>query len=88
MCLRRVLSFGNSDRFDGAGEHILRGVNIADELKLKPITAEGHFHLGELSASSGRTAEATENLRKAKAMFREMGMDHWLRKAQGALAKL
>ena len=32
--------------------------------------------------------EALENLKKAETMFREMGMDHWLAKAQKALARL
>jgi hypothetical protein len=32
--------------------------------------------------------EDLENLKKAETMFREMGMDHWLAKAQKALARL
>ena len=88
MYLGRVLGAGGPERFDEAGEHILRGIRQADELKLKPLTAQGCFYLGELSASFGRTEEAREHLRKAEAMFRQMGMDHWLGKAQEALAKL
>jgi tetratricopeptide (TPR) repeat protein len=88
MYLGRALGAAGSARFDEARQHILRGIEIADELKLKPLTAVGHFHFGDLSASSGRAEEATEHLRKAEAMFRQMGMDHWLGKAQDALTKL
>jgi tetratricopeptide (TPR) repeat protein len=88
MVLGRVIGAGGSARFDEAREHILRAVKTVEELKLKPSTAVGHFHLGELSASSGRTAEALEHLRRAEAMFRQMGMDYLLGKTQDALAKL
>jgi tetratricopeptide (TPR) repeat protein len=88
MYLGMALGTVSPSRFDEAKEHILRGINIADELKLKPQTAVGHFYLGELSCSSGRTEEAMQHLRKAESMFRQMGMDYWLGKAQKALARL
>jgi hypothetical protein len=31
---------------------------------------------------------AYENMKKAKAMFQQMGMDYWLRRTQEVLAKL
>jgi tetratricopeptide (TPR) repeat protein len=86
MYLGMALGAWGPARFSEAREHILRGIEIADELKLKSSTAVGHFYLGELNASSGRIEEAIEHLRKAEAMFREMGMDYWLGKAQSALA--
>jgi tetratricopeptide (TPR) repeat protein len=88
MFLGRILAADNPSRSDEAKEHIFRSIEIADELKLKPITAVGYFHLGELSGSSSPTTEAVAQLQKAEAMFREMGMDDWLAKAQKALAKL
>jgi tetratricopeptide (TPR) repeat protein len=88
MHLGMVLGAGDPGMFDEARQHILSGIRQADELGLKPWTAVGWFYLGELSASFGRTEEAREHLRKAEALFRQMGMDHWLGKAQEALAKL
>jgi tetratricopeptide (TPR) repeat protein len=86
--LGRALGAVSPALFDEAREHILRGIDTAHGLKLKPLEAEGYFHLGELSASLGRTKEAMELLGRAETMFRQMGMDYWLGKAQGALAKL
>jgi tetratricopeptide (TPR) repeat protein len=76
--LGMILGAGRSAPFDEASEHILRGINKADELKIKPWATVGRFYLGKLNAYSGRTAEATEHLRKAEPVFREMGMDYWL----------
>jgi tetratricopeptide (TPR) repeat protein len=86
--LGRAICAGGSGRFYEAKEHILRGIETFEELKMKPYTAVAHFHLGELSTSSGRTEEAMEHLQEAEARFRQMGMDDWLGKAQEALAKL
>ena len=83
-----VIGTGGPARFDEAKEHILQGIDIADKLKLKPRKAVGHFYWGELSRSSSRMVEAVEHLRRAEAMFRQMGMDEWLGKVQNALAKL
>ncbi len=38
--------------------------------------------------STDRAEVTREHLLKAEAMFRETGIDYWLRKAQNALAKL
>jgi hypothetical protein len=44
--------------------------------------------IGEVYAESGRPEEALKNLKKAEGMFRDMGMDYWLGKAQEVLARL
>jgi tetratricopeptide (TPR) repeat protein len=61
-----------------AEEHILKGTKIVDELEIKPFYAQGYLNLGELYANAGQKEKALENLRKAEAMFQEMGMDYWL----------
>ncbi len=40
--------------------------------------ANGTFTLGEIYAHSGHKEKALQNLKKAEAMFKEMGMDYWL----------
>ncbi|MBW1789187.1 MAG: hypothetical protein JRK53_21655 [Deltaproteobacteria bacterium] len=71
-----------------AVECILKGVGVFRELKLKPYYSQGHLSLGELYLNAGEKEKAGDNLKEAKGMFREMGMDYWLGKAQEGLAAL
>jgi class 3 adenylate cyclase/tetratricopeptide (TPR) repeat protein len=71
-----------------AEEHILQGMKIADELKIKPYYAQGCFALGKLYAGAGHKEKARENLTKARAMFEEMGMDYYLAQANKLLESL
>ena len=48
----------------------------------------GYLYLGELYLNGGKKEKAMDNLKKAESMFREMGMDYWLGKAQEVLGKL
>ena len=63
----------------------MRGIRILDELEVKPWFSVGHLFLGELHADAGRKSQALENLRKAEAMFQEMGMDYWLARTRKLL---
>ena len=44
--------------------------------------------MGELYLNTGEKEKAGDNLKKAEGMFREMGMDYWLGKAQELLVAL
>jgi hypothetical protein len=61
---------------------------LAQELGMRPLVAHCHLGLGELIQKSGRQAEAQEQLTQAARMFREMGMQLWLEKADTALKPL
>ena len=54
----------------------------------KSPPAQGNISLGELYDDSDQKENPLENLNKAKAMFREMGMDYWLTKTQEVLDRL
>jgi len=85
VALGRILGKADLSQTDKAEEYILQGIKILDELQLKPFCSEGYLYLGELYADTGQGDKALENLRKAEAMFQEMGMDYWLRRTQGVL---
>jgi hypothetical protein len=51
----------------------------------KPHSAQGYLFLGELYLDTGQREKALENLKKAGAMFKEMGMDCWLAKTPEVL---
>jgi tetratricopeptide (TPR) repeat protein len=76
--LGRILGRTEAPQIYRAEESILKGMKIADEMRLKPFYAQGHLFLGELYAHGGQKEKALENLTKTETMFQEMGMDYWL----------
>ena len=44
-----------------------------------------HFALGELAMRAGETGRARERFGTAALMFRKMGMQSWMEKAESAL---
>jgi tetratricopeptide (TPR) repeat protein len=61
---------------------------LARELGMRPLQAQCHCALGELAKTAGGKREASEQFGTAVAMFREMGMQFWLEKAESALKNL
>ena len=86
--LGRALGKAERSQASEAEGSILQGINILDELKLKPWYSIGHLFLGELYADMGQTEKTLENLKKAEGAFREMGMDYWLRRTQEVLKRV
>jgi hypothetical protein len=86
--LGRVAAKTDPMQIETAEQQILQGISLLEELKLPCFSGYGYLWQGEVYAESGRREEALENLKKAEGMFREMGMDYWLAKAQAALARL
>jgi tetratricopeptide (TPR) repeat protein len=88
VAMGRVIGKAGPVQSTRAEEYIVQGIKILEELKLKPFQAEGHLYLGELYADCGRMEEAVTSLKKAQSMFREMGMDYWLRRTQEIMSRL
>ena len=86
--LGKILGKKEPPEIDRAEEHILKGIKILEELKVKPYFSRGYFFLGELHADAGQKERARENLIKAEKMFREMEMDYWLTRTQEVLGRL
>ncbi len=57
---------------------------LTEELGMRPLTAQCHLGLGRLGQRAGHPQLAERHLTAASAMFREMGMSHWLEKAEAA----
>ncbi len=85
--LGKIQAKADMSQSDNAEELISDGIRELDKLKLRPWITEGYLYLGELYADTGQNDKALENLKKAEAEFKDMGMDYWLNKAQEALAK-
>jgi len=86
--LGRIIGKREPTELGKAEEHILKGIRILDELKLRPNVSKGYLFLGELYADMGQKEKALENLNKAEKMFQEMGMDYWLAKTQEVLERV
>jgi len=76
--LGRILGRARTASGACAEKHIVRGIKICDELRLKPWSARGYLFLGELYADMRKKEKALENLKRAERLFGEMGMDYWL----------
>ncbi|MFC1821905.1 adenylate/guanylate cyclase domain-containing protein [Thermodesulfobacteriota bacterium] len=83
--LGRAMGKVEQPSIDQAEEFIRTGLKILETLGTRPDVAIAHFFLGEFYSDCGRQDEARENLNRAEAMFKEMGMDYWL-KAFSALS--
>jgi tetratricopeptide (TPR) repeat protein len=86
--LGRIMGKMGTGKATHGEKETLRGIEILEDLQLKPRCAEGYHILGELLAEAGRIPEARDKLKKAEGMFLEMGMRYWLRKTQEVLERL
>jgi len=88
ILLGGVIGKTDPSQTDTAEEHILQGMKVCDELKMKPAYATGYLALAELHAGIGQKEKARENLKKAEAMFQEMDMDYYLVRTKKLLESL
>ncbi len=86
--LGRLIATKDAMQIQEAEHQILDGIKVLKETGVRASYYLGHLWLGEVYIEAGRREEALANLEKAEGMFREMGMDYWLGKAQEALGKL
>ena len=74
----RILGKTGRSNLTKAEECIIQGMRILHKLQIRPYFSLGHLFIGELFMSMGEGKKAIVNLKKARRMFREMGMDYWL----------
>jgi class 3 adenylate cyclase/tetratricopeptide (TPR) repeat protein len=88
IVLGRVLAKADQRQIKTAEGHLRQGISLLEELGVPPYAGSGYLWLGEVYAESARKEEALTNLKKAEAMFREMGMDYWLGRTRTLLANV
>ena len=86
--LGRVIGKKELKEIERAEKHIIKGIQISEELKAKPSISQGYFYLGELYADAGTKDGAMNHLKKAEKMFQEMGMDYWLNRTKEVLERV
>jgi tetratricopeptide (TPR) repeat protein len=75
-------------RIEAAVEIIRQGITSSEELGIRAIYPVGYMFLGAVYAESGQPEKALEPLKKAEAMFQEMGMDYYLERTREIMGKL
>jgi hypothetical protein len=61
---------------------------LATELGMQPLMAHCHLDLGVSEARAGKRDSARAHLVNARAMYEDMKMDFWRRRATDELAKI
>jgi tetratricopeptide (TPR) repeat protein len=87
--LRGMLTgYNNLSNTDKAEEYLKKGLKILNALSIKPYHAIGYFYIGEFYFKTDQKGKASETLRNAEKMFKEMGMNFWLTKTTQVLDSL
>jgi hypothetical protein len=74
--------------FVAAEQHYRDALELASDLRMRPLVADCHFGLGKLYRRTDKPERAREHLTTATTMYREMGMTYWLEKAEAEVATL
>jgi len=78
-----VAASQKSPASDAAHARYHEALGLAETLEMRPLEARCHLGLAALHHAEGRSAEAAAARARATEMFRSMGMDFWLTRAQG-----
>jgi predicted protein tyrosine phosphatase len=70
-----------------ARDHFASALALAERLEMRPLVAHCHAGLARLYLRAGKRREAAEYFTAASAMYRDMGMTHWLEKAEAEMAE-
>jgi predicted ATPase/class 3 adenylate cyclase len=88
ICLARLTIEEDASQVGAAEQTVLEGLEIVEDLQIRPLQAWGHLDLGETYAIAGQKKRALASLKKARQMCQEMGMDYYLARTEKALEKL
>jgi len=77
-----IAATAGADDADGSYREAL---TLAQDLGMRPIIAHCRLGLGKLSRRTGRHEHAQEHLATATTMYRDMGMQFWLQKAEAEM---
>jgi hypothetical protein len=74
--------------WDQVDAHMRKGIQLAQGSGARPDLAISHFRYAELLHQKDSLEQAREQLEKASALFREMGMTWWLEQAETLRGRL
>jgi hypothetical protein len=77
-----VYARSDSPEVARAPTHYLSALALAEPRGMRPLVAHCHLGLGKLYRRTGKHEQAQEHLTTATTMYREMGMQFWVEKAE------
>jgi tetratricopeptide (TPR) repeat protein len=80
--LGEIAAHPDTTAADVAEGHYREALVLAERLDMRPLVAHCHRGLGTLLGRTVSRGQADEHLATAAAMYREMGMTFWLKKAE------
>jgi tetratricopeptide (TPR) repeat protein len=83
-----IAARGAAPDFDQARCYYQEALDLAEEIRMRPLVAHCHLGLGKLSRRTGKPEQAREHLTTATAMYREMEMTYWLAQAERGMKEL
>jgi tetratricopeptide (TPR) repeat protein len=81
-CLGLAAVRASPVQFAAAEEHLDQALSLAREYQRRALAARCHLDLAELCRKTGQREQTLAHLRRATAMFGEMGMRFWLEQAE------
>ncbi len=90
-CLRllgEIFSYSKNIDYGKAEGALWQAMDLSQSLGIRPLIAHCHFDLGMLHFKSNKKEEAQTHFDTAKNMYREMGMNLWLEKAEREIKEL
>jgi class 3 adenylate cyclase/tetratricopeptide (TPR) repeat protein len=80
--LAEIARHADAPEIDAAQTRFQEAMALAGELGMRPLVAHCHFGLAKLDRQTNNREQAREHLMTAITMYREMGMQFWLEKAE------
>ncbi len=80
--LGRILARWGKASLKEAEDNVLRGINLLNDLMVKPQVGIAYLCLAEVYAQYQQAQKAIKSLKTAESIFRETGMEYWLGRTQ------
>ena len=86
--MAKIQSENDSGQVEQATHTFRQAVNLAEELKMRPLLAHCCLELGQFYKRRGENENARSELIKAIDLFRSLGMRFWQPEAEALLGEL
>jgi hypothetical protein len=86
--MAKIQSENGSGQIEQATHTFCQAIDLAQELKMRPLLAHCSLDLGQFYIRSGEYEKARSELMKAVDLYRSLGMGFWQPKAESLLSEV